>query len=405
MVLEFEIATELLPQEDTAVSSDQTDADEETSSATIPSWTPLEPLRKVDNMQVLYVTFSDGTNHAFPPIKDSENFSPYQYRISDIVGDKSIVSLEIVNQNTHRNVSIRNINILNPDSVTGSIGALKPVSEAQDAVITMEGIEIKRSTNTIGDLIPGVTITAKIPSDKPVLLVVEPDRETIKEAIISMVANYNRLMADINVLTRNDDRIIQELSYLSETERTDLRKRMGAFAGDSILGQFKATLQRVVSVPYSISERQDFALLAQIGIGTDVRGSGSMGYDPARLRGYLEIDEKVLDAALANDITVVQRLFGYDTTGDYIVNSGVAYNLETLSKPYTEIGGIIALKTGTIDSRISQENRRIETLDRQLAAKESALKSQYSQMEAAYNRLERMTTSLDQFTQQNSNKR
>jgi flagellar hook-associated protein 2 len=206
------------------------------------------------------------------------------------------------------------------------------------------------------------------------------------------------------VLTRNDDRIIQELTYLSEDEQSNLRKRMGAFAGDSILGQFRATLQRVATAPYMTSE-QDFAMLAQIGIGTDVRGSGGSGYDPARLRGYLEIDEKALDTALETNLSAVQQLFGYDSDGDFIVDSGVAYTFETLTKPYTEIGGIIALKTGSIDSRIAQENRRIETLDRQLAAKEAALKSQYGQMEGAYNRMERMNSSLDQFSQQNNNNR
>jgi flagellar hook-associated protein 2 len=68
-----------------------------------------------------------------------------------------------------------------------------------------------------------------------------------------------------------------------------------------------------------------------------------------------------------------------------------------------ETGGIISLKTSTIDSRLGQDQRRIETLDRQLASKEAALKSQYGQMEGAFNRMERMSSSLDQFSQQANN--
>jgi hypothetical protein len=34
------------------------------------------------------------------------------------------------------------------------------------------------------------------------------------------------------------------------------------------------------------------------------------------------------------------------------MDTGVAYNLDTLVKPFVEIGGIISLKTNTIDSRI-----------------------------------------------------
>ncbi|MDR2486210.1 MAG: flagellar filament capping protein FliD [Treponema sp.] len=410
-VAESKAAAGTVTEEESETSSAEAgggiEEEDDISSAEIPGWTPLEPLQQVDNMEALYITFSDGTNQALPPIQDSADFSSYQYRILDIAGDKSIVSLEMVNQNTHRHISIRNIQLVNPDTVdtdvaAGNTGARNPISEAQDAIITMEGIDIRRSTNMIGDLVPGLTITVKTPSDTPVRMAVESNREGIKDSVITLVANYNRLMADINVLTRVDDRIIQELSYLSEAEQEELRKRMGAFAGDSILGQFRSALQRVAATPYPTSAEQDLAMLAQIGISTDVRGSGGSGYDPARLRGYLEIDEKALDAALETKLSAVQQLFGYDSDGDFIVDSGVAYTFETLGRPYTEIGGIIALKTGTIDSRISQENRHIETLDRQLAAKEAALKNQYNQMEGAYNRMERMTTSLDQFGQQNS---
>ncbi|MDR2143055.1 MAG: flagellar filament capping protein FliD, partial [Treponema sp.] len=142
---------------------------------------------------------------------------------------------------------------------------------------------------------------------------------------------------------------------------------------------------------------------AQIGIGTDVRRAGSTtGYDASRLRGYLEIDEKALDAALASKLPAIQRLFGSDTDGDLIVDSGVAFALDTLTKPYVETGGIISLKTATLDSKIDQEQRRIATLDRQLESKEADLKKQYGQIEGAFTRMERMSNSLDQLGQMQS---
>jgi flagellar hook-associated protein 2 len=410
-ILQFEIATKV--QQNTVSAEDQGElppeaaaqqrSDENPSATAIPSWTPLEPVAQVDDMQVLYLTYSDGTNSPLPPIIDSSDFNAYQYQFIDVAGDKidkTIVSLEMVNQNTHREVSIRNLQILDAEG-EGGLKPRNPVSVAQDAVVTMEGIEITRPTNKIDDLIPGLTITARSPSDKPIQLNVEADREAVKDAIISLVGNYNRLMADLNVLTRNDERVIQELSYLSEEEQADLRKRLGVFIGDSILGQFKTSLQRAAAATYPTSANRDLALLAQIGIGTDIRGGGSSGgYDPARLRGYLEINEKSLDGALQTNLPAIAQLFGFDTDGDFIVDSGIAYAFETLTKPFVETGGIIALKSGTIDSQISQEQRRVETLERQLALKEASLKNQYSQMEGAYNRMERMSSSLDQFSQQ-----
>jgi flagellar hook-associated protein 2 len=180
---------------------------------------------------------------------------------------------------------------------------------------------------------------------------------------------------------------------------------MGVFAGDSTLNQFKSGLQQAVAAPYPTDEERDLAMLAQIGISTNTRSSGGAAYDPSRLRGYLEIDEKTLDAALETKLPAIRQLFGSDTNGDLIMDTGIAYNLETLSKPFVDTGGIITLKTGTIDSQISQDRRRIDTMERQLAAKEADLKMQYARMEGAYARMEQMSTSLDNFNQRNNNNR
>ena len=375
----------------------------ETSTEPIPPWTPPPPPARLDNMSVLSLTFSDGTRAVLPPLQDSEDFEAVQYRLADIMGNKTIDSIEILNNNTHRDISIRNIRVFDPDAQEG-IKPKNPLSVARDAVVVMDGIEVKRSANNISDLIPGVNLTVRGASDRPVTLGVESDRDAVKNAIFSLVGNYNRLMAEVNVLIRNDDRIIQELSYLTTEEQEELKKRLGVFSGDSTLNQFKNNLQRIVGGPYPTMADRDLSMLTQIGIGTDVRGAGSgSGYDPSRLRGYLEVDERILDNALDTQLQAIQQLFGYDSDGDLIVDSGVAYSLENISKPYVETGGIISLKTGTIDSRITQDQRRIDTLNRQLAAKEAALKLQYGQMEGAYNRMEQMSTSLDQFSQRSNN--
>jgi flagellar hook-associated protein 2 len=156
---------------------------------------------------------------------------------------------------------------------------------------------------------------------------------------------------------------------------------------------------RTVTAPYPTSIERDLSLLAQVGISSNA-GRNS-GYDVSRLRGYLEIDEKTLDAALENNIPAIRELFASDTNGDLLADTGVALNVDTLLRPFVETGGIITLKSNTIDSRINQDERRIATLDRQLASKEAELRLQYARMESAYARMEQMSTSLDNFSQQN----
>jgi len=387
----------------------------EPSVAPLPEWSPPQAPARNDDFSVLSLVFSDGTSAKLPPISDSNNPVSRSYALGDIARGRTIVSLNIENANTHREVSVGKVEIFDPTSTSGGLRPLNAVSTSRDAIIAMEGIEIKRSTNNIDDLIPGVTLNVKGVSERPVQLSVRGDVEGVKEAIISFVGNYNRLMAEINVLTTRNvtstmssrgnsgDRIIDELTYLTADEVEAMRSRLGVFAGDSTLINLKNNLMRTVTAPYPTSMERDLILLAQIGISTNA-GSSS-GYDMSQLRGYLQINERTLDAALETKIPAIRELFANDTTGDLIADTGVAFNVDTLVRPFVETGGIVALKTSTIDSRISQDERRISTLDRQLAAREAELRMQYARMEAAYARMEQMSTSLDNFNQQNRGNR
>jgi flagellar hook-associated protein 2 len=418
LVFSFEAATEIFAEESAAeppaevspalsiAGQDSAEGDatvENGGGSAVPETAPPPLPPGTDDPEVIALKFTDGSSVQIPALRDSEAFQVYRFSLPDLTGGKTVASIDFINRNTHRDVSVRNIRVFDPGAVEG-IRPGNAVSTARDAVISMDGIEVSRASNTIDDLVPGVTLTVKAPSDKPVKLEVVPDRKSVKEAIIALVGNYNRLMAEMNVLTRNDDRLIEELSYLSPEEQEEMRKKAGVFSGESTLVQLRTGLQRAATGSYLTSMERDLTMLPQIGIGTDVRKAGATtGYDPSRLRGYLEIDEKTLDAALETKLPAVQQLFGYDTDGDLIIDSGVAYMMDILAKPYVETGGVITLKTGSIDSRIVQDNRRIETMNRQLAAKEATLKNQYAQMEGAYNRMERMSTSLDQFSRRADN--
>jgi len=389
----------------------------EPSHAPEPEWQPPAPPVRNDDMSVLTLNFSDGSSVKLPAITDSNNFSSRQYPLAEIARGKTIVSLNIENNNTHREVSVGKIDIIDP-SAAGGLKPLNAVSIARDAVMSIEGIDIRRPSNNIDDLIPGVTLNLRGVSDRPVDLNIRGNVESIKDAIISFVGNYNRLMAEINILTstrgnvntpdmpsqsRGDTRLIDELTYLTREEADEMRSRLGAFGGDITLNTLKNNLMRTVTAPYPTSLERDLSLLAQIGVSTNAERN--TGYDASRLRGYLQINEQTLDAALDNKIPAIRELFASDTTGDMLADTGVAFNVDALVRPFVETGGIVALKTNTIDSRINQDERRISTLDRQLAAKEQELRIQFARMESAYARMESMSSSLDNFNQQNRGSR
>jgi len=371
------------------------------SIAPLPQWTPPAPPPRVDDFGVLSLTFSDGSRAALPPITDTVEFFEREFDLSAIAAGRTIVTLNIDNANTHREIMVRDAMVFDPNAVATGHRPLNAVSTAQNAIISMEGIEMTRPSNVINDIIPGVTITARGVSDRPVRLDIQTDRERVKDAIISLVGNYNRLMAEINVLTRNDPTIIDELTYLTREEADELRERLGAFSGDSSLNHLRNAMIRIVTSPHPTDAGRELALLAQLGISTNARGAP--GFDASRLRGYLEINESVLDAALENNMQYIRQLFGSDTDGDLIIDSGVAFNLEAVARPFVEMGGIISSRTGTIDARIRGDTQRIANMDRQLEARERDLRMQFGRMESAFQQMEQMSTRFDNFM--NSNQR
>ena len=158
-------------------------------------------------------------------------------------------------------------------------------------------------------------------------------------------------------------------------------------------------MQTILSSNYKFEENSVITALTQLGIATNASGySGS--YSQSRLRGYLEIDEKKLDDALENHLDDIKNLFGYDTDGDLIIDEGIAYKLDKQITAYTQTGGIIALKTSTLDSKIKSSQSRITKLEDQMDKKEAELKQKYSTMQGSLSNLENQQTTISNFTQQ-----
>lgn len=369
----------------------------EPSDVELPEWTPPPTPVRIDDPTVLFLVDGSGQTVPLPVQPDSEDFRTVTIRLDDYLSDLS--GLGVRNRNTSRDVEVRNVRVYDPQE-TGGLKPREPVDTAGDAIVALEGIEVVRDTNSIGDLIPGVTLSLQEASEKKIKLKVEPDRDAAKEAIISMVGNYNRLMADINVLSRTEPQIIQEISYYTDEERKTATERLGILQGDSTLNQLRSTMQRIATSPHVVGETS--AVLGQIGISTNTSRGGAGGYEASRMRGYLEIDEEALGKALKDNFETVRRLFGYDADGDLIVDSGVAFKLDALFKPYVETGGILATKNSTYDTQIASQKTRIETLERQLVAKEDELKRKYGMMEGALQSMERSSQDISNFTKQNS---
>ena len=266
-----------------------------------------------------------------PDVTDSTEFQKIQIPLGDLASTLS--SIDIRNRNTYRKIDVKDITIFDKTQ-RGDYIPTKALSQAGDAQVTMDGIDVKRPTNAIDDLIPGVTVNLKAASDTPVTLSIKHDVEGIKKQVENLIGAYDGVVTQIDILTRKDDTVITDATYLSDDEKTKARANLGLFMGDISLQQLKSSMQSVMMNPYPTSLGHDLSLLAQIGISTDTRAPGSASIDKTRLRGNLEVDEPKLTAAIEQHPDAIKQLFGNDTTGDLIIDSGAAFRLDALLQPY-----------------------------------------------------------------------
>ena len=362
---------------------------------------PPAPLEPVKTNSILYAVMEDGSEKEIPytPAEDGKA-AQIDVKLSEYPGLKAIA---VRNLNTGTSYEISSLTALDPVKDLG-YGPKHPVSTADDAIIKYEGITITRSSNKIDDVVPEITLNIHDKTEKTATIAVKPDTEASKAAIIEFVGKYNQAVAELNILSQNKQEIIDELDYLSPEEKEAEQKKLGLFQSDFSLTNIKSNMSSTLAARYLFSDTAEITMLSQLGIATNA-GGYSGGYSQSKLRGYLEIDEKKLDDAISNHLDDIKMLFGYDSDGDLIVDTGIAYKLDKQISAYTQTGGILAMKTSSLDSKIKSSESKISKLENQMAKKEAELRNKYSQMEGSLNSLEAQQNTISNFTKQQQNQK
>jgi flagellar hook-associated protein 2 len=366
------------------------------SQTPLPEWQAPTPPQNITDLQSLFME-GDGKVIPLPAVPDVTDFQKIQVPVGELAS--TLDAIDLRNLNTYRKIDVKDISIFDKTQ-RGDYLPTKALSEAGDAVISMDGIDVKRTTNAIDDLLPGVTLNLKAPSDSPVDLSVKHDVEGIKKQVEGLVGSYNLIITDVDVLTRKDPSIIENATYLTDDEKKKDRANLGLIMGDLSLQQLKDSLQTTMMNPYPTSLGRELSLLAQIGISTDTRAPGSSSIDKTRLRGYLEVDDQRLTSAIEQHAEGVKQLFGNDTTGDLVVDSGAAFRLDALLRPYVSIGGILPQRVTTLDQQIADSNRSIADYKIKLDDYQAQLKRKYGQMGGALDALQKNSQSIQNFNRQ-----
>lgn len=170
---------------------------------------------------------------------------------------------------------------------------------------------IQTDSNTVSDVIEGITLNFKSTGDSPpteVQISVATDLEGVSENVHTFVEKVNEVRSMMMALTKFDD-VEQRGSIMTGNYAFQLV--------DSQLKQASAGLAKgFIHYDEGPPPTGDFySTLSQVGILTDAeKGSAT--------EGLLVIDEELLADTLASNVDAVAALFAADSIGDQKVDSG-----------------------------------------------------------------------------------
>ncbi|GIU12181.1 flagellar hook-associated protein 2 [Shewanella sp. c952] len=231
------------------------------------------------------------------------------------------------------------------------------LSAAKDAVLYVDGLKVTSNSNSVENVITGVSLTlTDADMSKSTTLTVSSDSSKVKSSVEGFVESYNALMSTMSEMS----------GYDADT------KKAGILQGDSMIRSIQSQLRGVLSSRYDTEDGN--TMLANIGVKTTQQGT-------------LEIDGKILNNALENDMTQIKDMFSTEDTG-------LAARLDGLVGTYVQTGGTIDSRDETLDNQITRITDSRTSLTQKMASFEARLLKQFNAMDLVVAKMNAQATDL-----------
>ena len=257
---------------------------------------------------------------------------------------------------------------------------MKVVSAAQDAKLTVDGSNYTRSSNTISDILDGVTLTLKSVSEagESEQLTLNKDNSAIASSVKDFVTQYNSLMG---LTTSSSKYVPYDSSNLSNTDLATTNSENGALMGDATLRGMVSELRSAVNGVYG-EPGSPYRSLADIGIKIDSS------------TGQMTLDEDKLNQAIADDADGIASMFiGTES------NPGLAATLDGIITKYVgdsenKVDGIIKNSTDSLNSQVDILQTQIDKTQRLIDASVERYRVQFQQLDSTMAKLNSMSSQL-----------
>ncbi len=259
-----------------------------------------------------------GTTYVDAYISDgTDGNTAGQIVIKDMIAGESEISLTLITNNEGGGT-------LNLGTISAATqGYAMQMSAGQDAKVEIDGVGVTRSSNSIDDVINGVTIDlARVESGTTVNLTISRDTDSIKSSVNDFITEYNGIIEFIN----------QQFTFDEDTESS------GVLSGESTLRTIKSTIQSTITSINSLLPA-NYDALSLIGITSDINGK-------------LSLDDNDFLSAINTDFNAVSRLFIAEGTTTNSEITYISHNNETVAGDYAVVINTVATQatvTGTTD--------------------------------------------------------
>jgi flagellar hook-associated protein 2 len=186
---------------------------------------------------------------------------------------------------------------------------------------------LSRSSNTINDLLPGLTLNLKsADSQTTINFTVGQDTTAIKNAIVNYASAYNDLLEFVNKQTLIDPNTGGGLPLTKDENGEDIPGTGAGRYGEIGFGTMRSGITGLItSATAGVSK--DFAVLSQIGFSRIQSGTG---VDPLTV-GKLTLDGAKLDSALATNLDDIRKLFSFNLTASNQSFQAINFDAKTMS--------------------------------------------------------------------------
>ncbi len=246
--------------------------------------------------------------------------------------------------------------IATPDSfVNSTTVAAYDTTEASNA--NDGGMSITRSSNSISDAIPGVTMTlvdkgtAKLDS--------RLDQAAISQPISTFVDAYNKLNETLKQLT----------VYVKPGDSGN-----GPLLGDSTIQTITTQLKSFVNGKVSTATG-DFNSLNQLGVTFDKNG-------------VMTLDSTVLNKSITTNLTSVSNIFAS--------KEGIAVKINTSISQYLDAKGSLTLQQDSLNKQLVTLTTEKAAVEARLATSQKSLQKQFIAMDTAVSQFKNTGTFLTQ---------